>query len=190
MPPPRTYSTAYVARRLGLSIPTVQRWVDAGRLQAWKTPGGHRRIEADGADRLFSQQLAEVRPAPEHPVVFVVEDNADDRDLMEVALEHVLPGAEVRSFDNPIPALVAIGQQVPDVLISDVVMPHMDGLEMLRQLAGRCVVQPELIIVVSSLPDDELARLGGLPDGVARLRKPITTDELGRALRLKVATGR
>lgn len=190
MAPPRTYSTAYVARRLGLSIPTVQRWVDAGRLQAWKTPGGHRRIEADSADRLFAQQRTETRTGRERPVVVVVEDNADDRDLMEVALEQLLPGADVRSFDHPIPALVAIGQEVPDVLISDVVMPHMDGLEMLRQLAGRCVVQPELIIVVSSLPDEELARLGGLPDGVTRLRKPLTTAALGRALRLDATGGR
>lgn len=160
----------------------MQRWVDAGRLQAWKTPGGHRRIEADGADRLFSQQLTEGRRPRKRPVVFVVEDNADDRDLMEVALEQQLPGAEVRSFDNPIPALVAIGQVVPDVLVSDVVMPHMDGLEMLRQLAGPCVAQPALIIVVSSLSDQELARMGGLPEGVARLHKPISADELGQAL--------
>ena len=43
-----SYSTAYVASRLGVSVPTVQRWVDAGHLKAWKTPGGHRRFrEAD-----------------------------------------------------------------------------------------------------------------------------------------------
>jgi len=50
---PSSYSTAHVAKQLGISVPTVQRWVDAGQRKAWKTPGGHRRIDADSAERLF-----------------------------------------------------------------------------------------------------------------------------------------
>lgn len=187
MASPRSYSTAYVAKRLGISIPTVQRWVDGGRLRAWKTPGGHRRIEADGADRLFAEQQALASRAHEPLRVVVVEDNPDDRDLMRVLLDELLPGCELRSFDNPIPALVAIGQEVPDVLISDVVMPHMDGLEMLRQLAGRCVVQPRRLLVLTSLSDTELARMGGLPEGVTLLRKPLDVGALALALRLEAA---
>ncbi|MEY2842846.1 MAG: hypothetical protein RI920_883, partial [Pseudomonadota bacterium] len=51
--PTRSYSTTEIAQRLGISTQTVQRWVDTGKLEAWKTLGGHRRIEAESAEHLF-----------------------------------------------------------------------------------------------------------------------------------------
>ena len=38
-------STLEVARRLGMAVRSVQLMVDRGELKAWKTPGGHRRID-------------------------------------------------------------------------------------------------------------------------------------------------
>jgi excisionase family DNA binding protein len=63
MTAPRTYSTVEVARRLGVSIQTVQRWVDSGKLKAWKTFGGHRRIEAESAEKLLASAGVSVAPA-------------------------------------------------------------------------------------------------------------------------------
>lgn len=50
MPPCCT--TAEAARHLGVSIRTVQLWVDGGALEAWKTVGGHRRISLESLERL------------------------------------------------------------------------------------------------------------------------------------------
>ncbi|XVJ69915.1 MAG: excisionase family DNA-binding protein [Rhizobacter sp.] len=62
----RTYSTVEIARRLGVSIQTVQRWVDSGKLKAWKTLGGHRRIDAESAEALLAtrgyQDINELSP--------------------------------------------------------------------------------------------------------------------------------
>ena len=44
-------STVEVARRLGLAVRSVQTMVDRGELQAWKTPGGHRRIARTSVER-------------------------------------------------------------------------------------------------------------------------------------------
>ena len=38
------FSTREVAQRLGMAVRSVQLMVDRGELQAWRTPGGHRRI--------------------------------------------------------------------------------------------------------------------------------------------------
>ena len=53
---PPSYSTAHLARRLGVSVPTVQRWVDLGHVKAWKTVGGHRRIDAESAEDFIRVQ--------------------------------------------------------------------------------------------------------------------------------------
>ena len=169
--PPASYSTAEVARRLGVSIPTVQRWVDLGHLKAWKTVGGHRRIEAESAERMFRAQGAEKLALP--LLVLVVDDNPDDRDLLSALIETALPGAEIGTADNGFQALVSIGQRAPDVLITDIVMPNMNGVEMLRQLSSQCVVRPRLILATSSQTPEQFARLGPLPDGVGFVPKPI-----------------
>jgi excisionase family DNA binding protein len=173
-----------VARRLGISIPTVQRWVDAGRLTAWKTPGGHRRIEAESADQLFDMRHAGAATTTGRPSLIVVEDNADDRELLLALLEQLLPDVQVSAFDNAVQALVAIGSTAPDILVSDVVMPDMNGLAMLRRLASQCVVRPAVIVVVTSLSDREIARLGGLPEGVRLVRKPVEPEQFSKALGL------
>lgn len=177
MPRPRSYSTAHVARRLGISIPTVQRWVDAGQLKAWKTPGGHRRIDAESAELLFDAQAKDAPTAPERAdaalSVMVVEDNADDLEILALLVATALPGSRVALFESAIQALVAIGQNAPDIVITDIVMPHMNGVEMLRQLSSQCVVRPRLIVAVSSFTPRQLARMGALPPEVRFVAKPV-----------------
>jgi len=171
---PSSYSTAEVAKRLGVSIPTVQRWVDLGHLKAWKTVGGHRRIEAESAERLFRAQSQPANDAsPPAPSVMVVDDNPDDRDLLSALLETALPGAQISTAENGFQALVAIGQSVPDVVVTDIVMPHMNGFEMLRQLSTQCAVRPRVIIAVSSRTRAQFAELGELPPDVRFIPKPI-----------------
>ncbi|MBC7994159.1 MAG: response regulator [Rhizobacter sp.] len=172
-----SYSTAYVAKQLGISVPTVQRWVDAGQLKAWKTPGGHRRIDAESAERLFEAHAQDL-PTPfdraaDALSVMLVEDNAADRDVLTLLVNEALPGAQLVVFESGIQALVAIGQQAPDIVITDIVMPHMNGIEMLRQLATQCVVRPRLIVAVSSFTPQQLAQKGELPPGVHSISKPI-----------------
>lgn len=186
---PPSYSTAEVARRLGVSMPTVQRWVDAGHLKAWKTPGGHRRIDADSAEALFRAQREPGRQAqPAAPSaavlsVVLVDDNPDDRDQLTAIVQAALPTARLRVFENGIQALVAIGHDAADVVITDIVMPHMDGAEMLRQLAAHCLVTPKLLVAVSSNRNARGEPTVELPAGVRFVPKPVDPARLIEVLR-------
>lgn len=183
-------STADAARRLGVSVPTVQRWVDQGHLKAWKTAGGHRRIDAESLQRFIASRGAAPDAAriSAHGVasVLVVDDNADDRDLIALLAEAAFPGATVSHAESGFDALLAIGGGMPDVVVTDILMPNMNGLEMLRHLAG-AAVRPRVIVAVTALRPDKLAALGAWPDGVPVLGKPIDPRRLIETL--KAAAG-
>lgn len=181
---PASYSTADVARRLGVSVPTVQRWVDAGHLRAWKTLGGHRRIDARSAERLIRSRQLPDEPAgalagaaaDTQVCIVIVEDNPDDREVMAALCEAAWPGARITLADNGFVGLVAIGQEAPDVVVTDIVMPKMDGLEMLHQLAQHPELRPRLLVAASSQPPEILQRRSPLPQGVLFVAKPIDPD--------------
>lgn len=191
---PDSYSTAYVATRLGVSVPTVQRWVDAGHLKAWKTPGGHRRIDARSAEALFRGRPRIQEDVSGHneaaPLkVVIVDDNPDDRELFALWVDTAIPGAQVTLADNGFQGLVAIGQVAPDVVVTDIMMPKMDGVEMLNQLAQHCAVRPRVLIATSSLNTTQLAQHGPLPEGVHFLAKPMVPGDFFQVLRTALASG-
>jgi excisionase family DNA binding protein len=180
---PPSYSTAHLARRLGVSVPTVQRWVDLGHLKAWKTVGGHRRIDAESAEnfiRVRAQQRggeatdAAVAAEAVTPFsVLVVDDNPDDRDLLCALVEIAVPGAHIVVADNGFDALIEVGKAMPDLIVTDITMPHMDGVEMIRHLSTQGEQRRPAIVAVSSHTPAHVERLGGLPAGVTLLAKPV-----------------
>ncbi len=173
----RAYTTVDVARRLDVSLQTVQRWVDAGILTGWKTPGGHRRIDAASAERLFAQGRARTMP-----VVVVIDNKPTARERLVALIRQALPGAEVAAVEDGFQGLVAIGRVDPDIIVTEVRMPHMDGIEMLRSLVGAALPKPRAFIAVTGLTEPELTALGPLPRNVLLLRKPPNAEEFIAAL--------
>jgi excisionase family DNA binding protein len=191
---PPSYSTAHLARRLGVSVPTVQRWVDLGHLKAWKTVGGHRRIDAESAEnfiRVQTQQRGgealDAAAQAEAVVPFsvlVVDDNPDDRDLLCALVEIAVPGARIVIAANGFDALIEVGKTMPDLIVTDITMPHMDGVEMIRHLSTQGDARPPAIVAVSSHTPAHVEKLGGLPPGVTLLAKPVETAKFVETVNL------
>lgn len=182
---PRSYTTVEVAKRLGVSLQTVQRWVDAGHLKAWKTLGGHRRIEAAGAELLFQEQDARIGAVAPPVSVVVVDDDPRDLALLVMLVRKALPDANVEAVANGFQGLVAVGKSLPQIVVTDIHMPHMNGFEMIRSLLEDEAARPRTLIAVSGLSRQELAEMGTLPPGVQIFTKPLDQGRFVAALQSK-----
>lgn len=109
------------------------------------------------------------------PAVLVVEDNATLRRLLEYRLGKRF---NVRSAMHGEHALQLIEQEPPDLIVSDIMMPHMDGFALLAALRSDARFQAIPFIFLTAKNDD-LSRQKGLRKGVDDyLTKPFDIDHL------------
>jgi excisionase family DNA binding protein len=188
-------TTREAGEMLGVAVRTIQLWVEAGVLPAWRTAGGHRRIARSAVAKLIADRKHDLAPQAEgdgpSPDVFKVLLVEDDANLAQ------LFSAVVATWDLPIAltlagngfeGLVRIGEVAPDLVVSDLVMPGMDGFAMLRALKKPGSGFSSLkMVVVSALGSDEIAEQGGLPEGVACFQKPVNYTKLEALVRQVVA---
>jgi CheY-like chemotaxis protein len=116
--------------------------------------------------------------------VLVVDDNPDDRDLLCALVEIALPGARIVVAANGFEALIEVGKSMPDLIVTDITMPHMDGVEMIRHLSLQGDARPPAIVAVSSHTPAHVERLGGLPPGVTLLAKPVEPGKFAETVNL------
>ncbi|TXG01124.1 response regulator [Massilia arenae] len=182
-------STKEAAATLGVSHRTVQLWVENGTLQAWRTAGGHRRITVESVNRLVDGRRIAIgaspapasAPAPGKPRVLVVDDDPLMLRLYELEMAGWGLDFEVVKANNGFEALIRIGEQRPDLLVSDLNMPGMDGFRMIRTLREDSGTAGMNMIVVSGL-DRATIKAMGLPTDIPVFPKPVPFGELRSAV--------
>jgi excisionase family DNA binding protein len=174
--------TSYAAKLLGLSVATVQSLVEKGEIEAWKTLGGHRRI----ALKSISAYLTKAGPQSTRVVfdpssrlrVLVVEDDLDMLELYKCHFENWDLPVDCTWMTSALEALMDIASMQPDLLITDLSMPGLDGLEMLRVLERNQNLTGLQILVISGLETAAITARGGLPLNAHRIKKPVNFDWL------------
>jgi excisionase family DNA binding protein len=189
-------STREAAERLGVALRTVQLWVESNVLPAWKTAGGHRRISRAAVEKLIAERQAAINggavPATDSGDqrlhLLVVEDEPELLRLFTMVIaQWDLPIAVTTATDG-FEALLRIGQRCPDLLLTDLNMPGMDGFKMIAALREPGQDFGALdIVVVTALGADDIARRGGLPSGVEVFNKPVPFDALESLVRERLA---
>lgn len=174
--------TTYAAKLLGLSVATVQSLVEKGEIDAWKTLGGHRRIALQSVNAYLARNSSPRMRAdtnPKHRLrVLVVEDDEATRELYRCEFEAFDLPIDCTWMPSALEALMDIASMRPDLLITDLSMPGVDGLEMLRALKRNQQLADMQIVVVSGLPAEAIAARGGLPAHAHLLKKPVNFDWL------------
>lgn len=173
-------STRQAALRLGVSLGTVQNMVESGALEAWKTAGGHRRIPVSSVDAVLARRQGSITATPDnqsHLDILIAEDDPALQTLYRMSFERWNLPLLLRIVSNGFDGLLQVGQKRPDVLIADLMMPGMDGFEMIRHLRANPDYAGMDIIVVSAIDRDEIKQ-HDLPANVTVFSKPIPFHEL------------
>ena len=174
--------TSYAAKVLGLSVATVQSLVEKGEIDAWKTLGGHRRIALRALNAYLAKNSPQLSRADIHPKhrlrVLVVEDDEATRDLYRCQLEEWDLPIDCTWMPSALDALMDIASMRPDLLITDLSMSGVDGIEMLRTIKRNKQLAEMQVIVISGMSVEAIAARGGLPPDALLVQKPINFDWL------------
>jgi excisionase family DNA binding protein len=160
------------AKYLGVAQSTIRKWSDTGRLPAFYTPGGHRRFRRGDLDQFLGSSRGAGRS---RPLVLVVDDDDGLRELLRSSLE--IEGYLVREAASAEEGLEALGEEPPDLILLDVMMPRMNGWEMLQRVHEKHGVGAIPVIMFSGKLDENEAGAEGR-GAQAFLGKPFDPEQL------------
>jgi len=108
--------------------------------------------------------------------ILVVEDDADLRHLVGRFLEK--QGFGVVLAEHPLEALEQLSTRKVDLIVTDYMMPHMDGVAFTEQIKANPALKEIPVILITAWPDDGVTERG-MRKGVAlSLPKPIDFNRL------------
>lgn len=172
--PEEVCGTMYAAKLLGLSVGTVQSLVEKNELQAWRTRGGHRRISLQSIrdyQRLHGLPSDDDKDALMR--VLVVDDDVASLEVFRKTMASWNLPLDCTTMSSALEAIIDIGSFKPDVLITDLRMPGVDGFELLRTLNGSPNYASLLVIALTGLSGEDIAKHGGLPPRTIVVQKPV-----------------
>jgi excisionase family DNA binding protein len=153
---PEWLTLGQAAKYIGVAQSTMRKWSDLGRVSAFYTPGGHRRYRRADLDRFLDRSGPTSAAAGVGtgggPLILVVDDDERLREYVRVNLE--AEGYVVREAGSGEEALSALGEQSPDLILLDVMMPQVDGWETLRRIQEHTGVGAIPVIMFSGQVDE------------------------------------
>ena len=170
------FTTHEVSKLLQVNPRSVINWIEQDLLISYRTPGGHRRIGREDLLAFLRKHQIPVPPAltEEKFKVLIVEDEDDIVKILKSFFER--QGVyEVTSASDGISALIDIGRWHPDLLVLDILIPGVDGLEVCRRIKEDPRSRTA-IIVMSGQPEVEPRILQAGAD--CFMAKPMDLDRL------------
>ena len=156
---------------LTLTLPLKQPAEITQQCSVWKEDDTRESTSAT----LIEESHKDKQPEKERSMVLVVEDNEDITRYITALLTQRY---EVRTATNGYEALLMAEEQHPDLIITDLMMPEMDGYELCNRVRNSELLCHIPLVVVSARGEDE-DRLRALENGAdAYLQKPFNAEEL------------
>lgn len=182
----KTLSTGDIARHCNVTPATVVNWIKAGKLKVYTTPGGQYRMELpDFLKFLGDGGLPvpdELAPSRQRRILVVDGDPAGLQRVVE-KLSPMLPDALVEGSADGYEALIKIGAFAPNAVVLDLMVPGLDGAEVVRRLRSSTETRNMFLCAVSGVAaDNEVVRRVKRIGVDAFFTRPLDVPELARQL--------
>src|SRR5918911_5291208 len=172
---PEWLTLGQAAKYLGVAQSTIRKWSDQGRVPAFYTPGGHRRYRRRDLD-MFLDRSGPGGGTQTGPLILIVDDDERVREYVRVNLE--MEGYTVREAGSAEEGLGVLEEISPDLILLDVMMPKVDGWEMLRRVQERHGVGSIPVIMFSGKVDAQAMREAEERGAQGFLGKPFNPQQL------------
>jgi excisionase family DNA binding protein len=173
------------AKYLGVAQSTIRKWSDQKKLPAFYTPGGHRRYRRSDLEA-FLERSGPGGSTRSGPLVLIVDDDAGLRGFVRASLE--LEGYTVREAASADEGLAALEDEPPDLILLDVMMPRVDGWEMLRRVQERHGVGSIPVLMFSGKVDEDAAADATERGAQGFIGKPFDPQQLIESAKQMLAT--
>ena len=164
------------AKYLGVAQSTIRKWSDQGRVPAFYTPGGHRRYRKGDLDQFLERSGPSGTTSEGSAVVLIVDDDPRLREYVRVNLE--MEGYLVREAGSAEEGLSVLEESTPDFVLLDVMMPGVDGWEMLQRVQERHGVGAIPVIMFSGKVDEAAVAEAESRGAQGFIGKPFNPQEL------------
>ncbi len=174
------YTTSEVAKILHVAVGSVINWVNNKQIKAIVTPGGHRKISNN--DLLdFLKELNYVIPSflIEKKLVYIVDDDETIHSFFREIFSHI-EGFDIKVFSSGTEALLAIGKDLPEIIVVDILMPDVDGIKVIQNIRNHEQLKEMQIIAISG---DTTKKTVSIESGAnIFIKKPIEIDDFRKSL--------
>lgn len=172
-------TTRQAASLLGVSTTSVQKMVNQGGLEAWITPGGHRRIFRYSVEqRLNSSQNQMAGVIGKHPLhILMVTDDSELIRLFKAMILHTGHKVRLTIVDHPGAALSHLKAISTDLLILDLDRTNEDAITFLHAVGAEGSLSNLHVATLTSIKDNEFS-LEYIPEYVVRLPKTLSLDRI------------
>jgi excisionase family DNA binding protein len=176
---PELLSAGEVAAHCRVSYEAVKHWVQTGKLKAFTTPGGHRRVRVeDFQEFLRKYRIPQPEEAGAHKRRVLIVD--DDPAIVQMLTKFFgkIGDYEVATAEDGFDAGIQMAAFRPNLVLLDLMMPTLDGFTVCRKIKSAPATRDIRVLVITGYPTDaniEKALECGADDCLA---KPFKMGEL------------
>lgn len=160
----RGWSQQELARVLGVSYPTINAWENE------RSVPYPRHVKAI-ADLLN-------RPGQQRQLVLIVEDDPNAATILADYVALALPGWQSLTVGDGYEAILQLGLRQPAIVLLDIMMPDIDGLEVMARLQAMPELSSTRVIFVTAATDEDLLARARASAALGVVQKPVHRREL------------
>jgi len=179
------YSTIEIGKMLDVTPSTVWRWIKQGRLNAYNTPGGHRRVPIADLREFIIKNDIPVPTMLSSAVIklLVIDDHAKVLSSLDKEIKSAKAPIELIVTTSGIDAIMMMDKEKPDAALIDLNMREVDGLALVRRLAQKYAGGPLKVLTMTDSLTAKATTESAKAGAMGCLKKPIKAAMLMKLLK-------